>query len=76
MILIINCTNEFEFVLIQNEKTVFKKKSKLLKSISEKLVVEIEKALSILKKDYKSITKIIVITGPGSLQEFDRLLLS
>ncbi len=66
MILIINCTKEFEFAFIQNEKTIFKKKSKKLKSISEKLVVEIEKALSILKKDYKSITKIIVITGPGS----------
>ena len=66
MILIINCTKGFEFALIQNKKTIIKKKSKQLKNISEKLVVEIEKALSILKKDYKSITKIIVITGPGS----------
>jgi len=66
MILIINCTNEFEFAIIKNKKILFKKKSKQLKSISEKLVVEIENALFILKKDYKSITKIIVITGPGS----------
>jgi tRNA threonylcarbamoyl adenosine modification protein YeaZ len=66
MILIINCTKGFEFALIQNEKTITKKKSKQLKNISEKLVVEIEKALSKLKLNYKSIKKIIVITGPGS----------
>ena len=66
MILIINCTKGFEFALIQNEKAIFKKKSKQLKNISEKLVVEIEKALSKLELSYKSIKKIIVITGPGS----------
>ena len=66
MILIINCTKGFEFALIQNEKTITKRKSKQLKNISEKLVVEIEKALSKLKLNYKSIKKIIVITGPGS----------
>jgi len=66
MILIINCTKGFEFALIQNEKAIFKKKSKQLKNISEKLVVEIEKALSKLRLNYKSIRKIIVITGPGS----------
>ena len=66
MILIINCTKGFEFALIQNEKAIFKKKSKQLKNISEKLVVEIEKALSKLRLSYKSIRKIIVITGPGS----------
>ena len=66
MILIINCTKGFEFALIQKEKTIIKKKSKHLKNISEKLVVEIEKSLSKLKLNYKSIKKIIVITGPGS----------
>ena len=66
MILIINCTKGFEFALIQNEKAIFKKKSRQLKNISEKLVVEIEKALSKLRLSYKSIRKIIVITGPGS----------
>ena len=66
MILIINCTKGFEFALIQNEKTIVKKKSKQLRNISEKLVVEIEKSLSKLKLNYKSIKKIIVITGPGS----------
>ena len=45
MILIINCTKGFEFALIQNKKTIIKKKSKQLKNISEKLVVEIEKSL-------------------------------
>ena len=66
MILIINCTKGFEFALIQNKKAIFKKKSKQLKNISEKLVVEIEKTLSKLRLSYKSIKKIIVITGPGS----------
>ena len=66
MILIINCTKGFEFALIQNQKTIIKKKSKQLKNISEKLVVEIEKSLFKLKLNYKSIKKIIVITGPGS----------
>ena len=66
MILIINCTNGFEFALIQKENTIFKKKSKKLKNISEKLVTEIKKALSKLQLNYKSINKIIVITGPGS----------
>ncbi len=66
MILIINCTKGFEFALIQNKKTIVKKKSKQLKNISEKLVVEIEKSLTQLKLNYKSIKKIIVITGPGS----------
>ena len=66
MILIINCTKGFEFAMIQNEKTIVKKKSKQLKNISEKLVVEIEKSLTKLKLNYKSIKKIIVITGPGS----------
>ena len=66
MILIINCTKGFEFALIQNGKAIFKKKSKQLKNISEKLVVEIEKTLSKLRLSYKSIRKIIVITGPGS----------
>tara|TARA_Y100000590_G_scaffold418219_1_gene518700 strand:+ start:689 stop:1321 length:633 start_codon:yes stop_codon:yes gene_type:complete len=66
MILIINCTKGFQFALIQNEKTVFKKKSKQLKNISEKLVIEVEKALFKFAPNYKSIRKIIVITGPGS----------
>ncbi len=66
MILIINCTKGFEFVLIQNKKTIIKKKSRQLKSISEKLVVDIERALSKLKLNYKSIKEIVVITGPGS----------
>tara|TARA_B100001175_G_scaffold295229_1_gene283101 strand:+ start:664 stop:1296 length:633 start_codon:yes stop_codon:yes gene_type:complete len=66
MILIINCTKGFEFALIQNEKAIFKKKSKQLKNISEKLVIEVEKALSKLALNYKSIRKIILITGPGS----------
>jgi len=66
MILIINCTNGFEFALIQNEMIITKKKSKKLKNISEKLVVEIEKSLSKLRLNYNAITKIIVITGPGS----------
>ena len=66
MILIINCTKGFEFALIQNQKIITKKKSKKLKNISEKLVVEIEKSLSKLKLNYKSLKKIIVITGPGS----------
>tara|TARA_Y100001970_G_scaffold114525_1_gene142871 strand:- start:1473 stop:2105 length:633 start_codon:yes stop_codon:yes gene_type:complete len=66
MILIINCTKGFEFALIQNKKTIIKKKSKQLKNISEKLVVEIEKSLSKFKLNYKSIKKIIVVTGPGS----------
>ena len=43
MILIINCTKGFEFALIQKEKTIVKKKSKQLKNISEKLVLEIAK---------------------------------
>ena len=66
MILIINCTKGMEFAFVKNDKTIFKKNSKQLKNISEKLVVEIEKALSKLKLGYKSIKKIIVITGPGS----------
>ena len=66
MILIINCTKGFEFALIQNKKTIIKKKSRQLKSISEKLVVDIERALSKLKLNYKSIKEIVVITGPGS----------
>ena len=66
MILIINCTKGLEFVFVQNDKVIFKKNSKQLKNISEKLVLEIEKALSKLKLGYKSIKKIIVITGPGS----------
>tara|TARA_B100000929_G_scaffold110472_1_gene87542 strand:+ start:492 stop:1124 length:633 start_codon:yes stop_codon:yes gene_type:complete len=66
MILIINCTKGFEFAFVKNKKTIFKKKSKQLKNISEKLVVEIEKSLSILKLRYKAIKKIVVITGPGS----------
>ena len=66
MILIINCSKGFEFALIQKNKTIIKKKSKQLKNISEKLVIEIEKSLSKLKLNYKSIKKIIVITGPGS----------
>ena len=66
MILIINCSKGFEFALIQKNKTIIKKKSKQLKNISEKLVIEIEKSLSKLKLNYKSIKRIIVITGPGS----------
>ena len=66
MILIIDCTKGFEFAFIRNGKMVAKKKSRQLKNISEKLVVEIEKSLSKLKLNYKSIKKIIVITGPGS----------
>ena len=66
MILIINCTKGFEFAFVKNKKTIFIKKSKQLKNISEKLVVEIEKSLSILKLRYNAIKKIVVITGPGS----------
>ena len=66
MILIINCTKGLEFVLIQNEKTIVKKKSKQLRNISEKLVVEIEKVFDKFKLNYKVIRKIIVVTGPGS----------
>ena len=66
MILIINCTKGFEFALIQKKKTIAKKKSKQLKNISEKLVEEIANSLTKLQLNYKSIKKIIVITGPGS----------
>ncbi len=66
MILIINCTKGLEFALIQNKKLIFKRKSKQLKNISEKLVVEIEKVFDKFKLNYKVIRKIIVVTGPGS----------
>ena len=66
MILIIDCTQGLEFAFFKNKEIILKKKSKQLRNISEKLVVEIEKSLTESKLNYKSIRKIIVITGPGS----------
>ena len=66
MILIIDCTTGFEFAFLKDKKIIFKKKSKKLKNISEKLVLEIERSLSQLELLYKDIKKVIVITGPGS----------
>ena len=66
MILTINCTQGLEFAFFRNKKMILRKKSKKLRNISEKLVLEIENSLSNLGVDYKSIKKIIILTGPGS----------
>tara|TARA_B100000965_G_scaffold404461_1_gene435265 strand:+ start:2745 stop:3383 length:639 start_codon:yes stop_codon:yes gene_type:complete len=66
MILIINCTLGLEFAFFRNKKMIFQKKSKLSQNISEKLVVEIQSSFSKMGENYKSIKKIIIVTGPGS----------
>ncbi len=66
MILIINCTKGLEFAFLSNEGMIFQKKSNQLRNISEKLIVEIENSLLKIGADYKSVKKIIIVTGPGS----------
>ena len=66
MILIINCTSGLEFAFFRNKKKILQKKTKQTRNISEKLVVEIENSLFKLRTSYKSISKIVIITGPGS----------
>ena len=66
MILIIDCTQGLEFAFFKNKEIILKKKSKQLRNISEKLVVEIEKSLTKIGASYKSIKKIVLVTGPGS----------
>ena len=66
MILIIDCTQGLEFAFFKNKEIILKKKSKQLRNISEKLVVEIEKSLTKIGTSYKSIKKIVLVTGPGS----------
>ena len=66
MILIIDCTVGVEFAIISNKKILFKKKNNKLKNISERLVLEVEKALTKLHSDYQNIKKVVIIIGPGS----------
>ena len=66
MILIINCTKGLEFAFLSNEGMIFQKKINQLRNISEKLIVEIENSLLKIGADYKSVKKIIIVTGPGS----------
>ena len=66
MILIIDCTVGVEFAIISNKKILFKKKNNKLKNISERLVLEVEKALTKLHSNYQNIKKVVVVIGPGS----------
>ena len=66
MILFIDCTKGMDLVLIKNKQILWEKKSNKLKNISEKLVLEIEKALYKLRLNYKNLKTIFIVTGPGS----------
>ena len=66
MILIIDCSKGLQLILGKKKKIIASSFKPRLKKVSERLVLEIENLLKSNNKDYKNLTKIIAITGPGS----------
>ena len=66
MILLIDCSKGLHLILGNKKKIIATSFKPRLKKVSECLVLEIENLLKSNSKDYKNITKIIAINGPGS----------
>ena len=66
MILLIDCSKGLQLILGNKQKIIATFFKPRLKKVSECLVLEIENLLKSNSKDYKNLTKIIAINGPGS----------
>ena len=66
MILLIDCSKGLRLIIGNKQRIVANKSKPRLKKVSEKLTLEIKTLLDSIKKDYKNLSKIIVINGPGS----------
>jgi tRNA threonylcarbamoyl adenosine modification protein YeaZ len=66
MILLIDCSKGLRLIIGNKQRIVANKSKPRLKKVSERLTVEIKILLDSIKKDYKNLSKIIVINGPGS----------
>ena len=66
MILLIDCSQGLHLIIGNKKKILVKSYKPRLKKVSEALVLEIENLLNIISKNYKDLSKIIVINGPGS----------
>jgi tRNA threonylcarbamoyladenosine biosynthesis protein TsaB len=66
MILLIDCSKGLRLIIGNKQRIVVNKSKPRLKKVSERLTVEIKILLDSIKKDYKNLSKIIVINGPGS----------
>ena len=66
MILLIDCSKGLHLILGNKKKIIATSFKPRLKKVSECLVLEIENLLKSNSKDYKNLTKIIAINGPGS----------
>ena len=66
MILLIDCSKGLHLILGNKQKILLTSYKPRLKKVSEALVVEIEKLLNSVGRDYNDLTKIIVMNGPGS----------
>ena len=66
MILLIDCSKGLHLILGNKKKIIGTSSKPRLKKVSESLILEIEKLLKNNSKNYKNLTKIITINGPGS----------
>ena len=66
MILLIDCSKGLRLIVGNKQRILVNKSKPRLKKVSERLTVEIKILLDSIKKDYKNLSKIIVINGPGS----------
>ena len=66
MILVIDCSKGLRLIIGNKQRIVVYKSKPRLNKVSERLTVEIKILLDSIKKDYKNLSKIIVINGPGS----------
>ena len=66
MILLIDCSKGLHLILGNKQKILVTVNKPRLKKVSEALIVEIENLLSSANINYKNLTKIIVMNGPGS----------
>jgi tRNA threonylcarbamoyl adenosine modification protein YeaZ len=66
MILLIDCSKGLRLIIGNKQRILVNKSKPRLKKVSERLTLEIKILLDSIKKDYKNLSKIIVINGPGS----------
>ena len=66
MILLIDCSKGLRLIVGNKQRILVNKSKPRLKKVSERLTVEIKILLDSIKKDYRNLSKIIVINGPGS----------
>ena len=66
MILLLDCSKGLKLIVGNKQRIITKVNKPKLKKVSERLILEIEKLLTSIGKEYKHLSKIIVINGPGS----------